>query len=133
VDQDHDAQPGGWTKWAVERGWQPSDISSVQLVVCLEQSQRRTIDTCSYEHGHTVTRQQYSRVVTVIEARTGRYLNDTYLEGGEPGFCPNPLIGDKDQTREGSMVQWDDGRIWDYLAKWVDGPVTTPSPATVNR
>jgi hypothetical protein len=91
--------------------WLPSAVAETQLVVCVGEEREIKIETCEYMIGPDIIRYRYSLDIKLREAKTGKIINATTLDGSLPRACefsePYSL------TRlEGSHVSFDQVQEW---------------------
>lgn len=91
--------------------WLPMAIESTQLVVCVGEEREIKIQTCQYLTGPPITRYRYTLGVELREAKTGRVVAATTLDGSWPRACQH--TESYSLTRlEGSHVSFDQVREW---------------------
>jgi hypothetical protein len=106
----------------------PDRADLVQLVGCIGQSSRVTLQVCHYTAGGTYTRYGFARDVSIYAAATAELLDRQTFSGSTPDACPETKTVGDDEA-EGWEIGWDDAQIWDYLGPWMNGPVRTASPS----
>jgi formylglycine-generating enzyme required for sulfatase activity len=125
-------EPHRWSN-DIPDTWSPSNIGSTELVVCVGNERRRSIETCAYTGGGFVERLVREIDVTVVEASTGAIVAQETLRGGNPRSCSQTVWSDRsDRTDsiEGSRVKA--RQVLDFLRPIVTGESatteTTPTP-----
>jgi uncharacterized protein YjbI with pentapeptide repeats len=105
---------GSFTKHASSRGWEPMAVRFAQLVACVHNEERTTVQSCPYtlQGGGfaTITRYQFRRRVRVVAAQNGEELFDQLFQGSTPVACPiTELFSSfsRHETREGSHIGFD--------------------------
>jgi hypothetical protein len=90
--------------------WLPTSLINTELVLCLDDQQSVTIDTCEYTGNQTFTRIQSTRKASLVALRTGAVLATTTFFGGLPADCPYQISGSRSDTgpdvEEGTIVDW---------------------------
>ena len=66
--------------------WVPSDVATAELVACVGESERYTIEVCPY-YGSSVTRYGYRRQVELVSALTAEVIASKMFEGQQPRKC----------------------------------------------
>jgi hypothetical protein len=98
-----------WTS-RVRVEWGPANITSVELVVLVEEEREKVLETVEY-YGPSITRYQYYLNVQLRAARTGRTVANTTLYGSLPRLCQQSE--DYYLTRlAGSHVSFDQLKEW---------------------
>ncbi len=77
-------QTANWNERLGE--WTPASPGQAQLVLCVGEQIRDSIERCRYQ-GPDIYRMQYERPVRLVVARTGQVLGDTRLLGSAPREC----------------------------------------------
>lgn len=79
---------GGKQEWYSEMPaeWLPDSVATTQLVACVSERERYTIEVCRYT-GSDVTRYGYRREVTLVSAETGEEIASETFTGKPPRAC----------------------------------------------
>ena len=91
IDEDGDVH--SWT-YDLPADWLPFTPDMLQLVVCLGEEEKQSIEVCRYYYTGTggsapsITRYRYERDVALYAAFTGYQLGSTTLRGSQPDACP---------------------------------------------
>ncbi len=91
IDEDGDVH--SWT-YDLPVDWLPFTPDMLQLVVCLGEEEKQSIQVCRYYYTGTgaaapsITRYRYERDAALFVAFTGYQLGSTILRGSQPDACP---------------------------------------------
>jgi hypothetical protein len=96
--------------------WLPTSLSDTQLVLCLGDEERNTIQTCQYTGNQVFARYQITRQASLVAVRSGEVIAETTFMGGTPGNCPNQISGSGSDT--GSDVKEED--IVDWMRPYIE-------------
>lgn len=79
----------GEQEWCAEMSlqWLPDSAATTELVACVEEKERYTIEVCSYV-GSDATRYGYRRRVRLLSALTGEEVASQIFKGDPPRECP---------------------------------------------
>ena len=66
--------------------WVPSDVTTTELVACVGESERYTIEVCPY-YGSSVTRYGYRRQIELVSALTAEAIASKIFDGPPPRKC----------------------------------------------
>jgi hypothetical protein len=94
----------------VPANWLPTDVSSAEIVACIERSEK-LIETCRYEGGIVTRRYQLQLVVHLFAAHTGDEIDSQVFLGTMPDECPAAKVN-PDPTRYGSSVSFSEIQPW---------------------
>jgi hypothetical protein len=82
----------------VQRGWMPSSLSQVRVVVCLA-AEASSAQTCSYTGGQSYQLTSYSRDVSIVNAGSGQQLASSTLNGSDDtcaeSITSNQIVSDE--------------------------------------
>jgi hypothetical protein len=102
---------GKWSVNPVMLGWVPENPNKVTLIACFHEYDT-LVETCNYT-GATVKRYQNKVTVELIEAKTGKMLEEQDFIGTEPGKCLTAVTGGGEIR--GKAVEWSS------IENWLDG------------
>ena len=72
----------------VKSAWKPDRIDDLQLIACVNVNPNwKTVETCDYNNGFTVYREQQSANIRIYEAKTGLLIDTFDIEAGIPREC----------------------------------------------
>jgi WD40 repeat protein len=104
---------GALHKWSdqLPDAWYPSEIGTLDLIVCIGQEQEWRVESCTYIGGPNIDRFQYGLEIQVVTAQTGKIIAAETLQGGSPGECPQraPVFL---LSEEGSHVTFSQVEDW---------------------
>lgn len=80
---------GAFSSKSYPGNWMASSISDLQLVGCVKKAELKTIETCEYQSGYQVVRQQQYFAVDIYEAKTAKLVVHKVVPGEVPEFCPD--------------------------------------------
>lgn len=118
------------TGWAPQFSSLPMSLhpvdttAEVALVLCLYESQKVTLQSCTYTNGSPVVRSRYERRGRLVVARTGAVLADRTVAGPDPAACE--AMADMSQTTlDGADVDHDDPAWARVITDALSGGPTT--------
>lgn len=94
----------------VPSDWLPTDISSIEIVACVERSEK-LIEICSYNGGVSTRRYQWQLTIHLFAAHTGEEIDSQVFLGTMPDDCPAAKVN-PDPLRYGGSVSFRDIQPW---------------------
>lgn len=90
--------------------WLPDPAQEIELVLCLGDEVRTTINTCQYTGNHSWARIELSRKATLVTVRDAQVIAEKTFRGGEPANCPYQISDSGFST--GTPVKSEDILEW---------------------
>ncbi|MGB8643972.1 MAG: hypothetical protein WCF84_01950 [Anaerolineae bacterium] len=113
-----DGKSHAWTG-RIPIEWRPDRVGATELVACVSEGQK-TIQTCSYIGGGSVSRVQHLAQIRLLEAYTGKWVSSGTLFGDIPAQCNESESfgqGKGSKTFEGSSVS--ETQVIEWLKPYV--------------
>ncbi len=108
---------GGRQAWYNDMAleWLPTDVESTELVACVGEIEKYTIEVCKYR-GSPVTRYGYRREVRLVSALTGELISGRTFEGEPPRECRGSEQADLTELKGKDIT-------FGHIREWLQGYV----------
>lgn len=97
--------------------WVPADVTTTELVACVGESERYTIEVCPY-YGSSVTRYGYRRQIELVSALTAEVIASEIFEGNPPRECRGSESANLTELKGKEVTYF--SQVSDWLAAYVE-------------